>query len=52
VSIAEVADVRHDVDSLLDRLSLREKIGQLVQVGGNWGSVSDELREKVAIREL
>jgi beta-glucosidase len=48
VSIAEVADVRHDVDSLLDRLSLREKIGQLVQVGGNWGSVSDELREKVA----
>lgn len=48
MSIAEVADVRHDVDTLLDRLSLREKIGQLVQVVGSCGSVSDELREKVA----
>ncbi|MGV0035220.1 MAG: glycoside hydrolase family 3 protein, partial [Candidatus Azotimanducaceae bacterium WSBS_2022_MAG_OTU7] len=48
MSIAKVADVRHDVDTLLDRLSLREKIGQLVQVVGSCGSVSDELREKVA----
>ena len=41
------ADVHARVESLLSDMSLAQKIGQLVQVEGNYGSVSDELRDTV-----
>ena len=40
-------DARTRANRLLQEMSLPEKIGQLVQVEGNYGHVSDELRDAI-----
>ena len=41
------SDVSSKVEALLGKMTLAQKVGQLVQVQGNYGQISDALREGV-----